>query len=369
MVVSPMSYYLPAKIPGYLLRLSHHYAGDTDNATLKSLIDAARVYVDEGIQYDNWDGGTYGHDVRLYLPLEALAAISPKQQEKLTETLTRDLRGIAPQRPGEFISTVVFELNDENDADFQQAVSICEKPVVSPDALTIWKPSFVRVFITHRDEHKAAAQDLAQALEGYGFSCFVAHDTIAPMTEWRLEIMRGLETMEVMLVFLTDDFHESTWTNQEVGYALGVGTPIICVKLGKADPAGFIGHIQAMKAKLDEPDDAAARLYPLLRDALGARTRLQTGVVKAFAESPSWGETTIRFQRLEAAVEKLTDGELQMIIDAYYRNDQLYGATYLTHQNNRRLRTFLEKTTGNEFDIHGRKISLRRSDAPDEIPF
>ena len=25
------------------------------------------------------------------------------------------------------------------------------------------------------------------------------------------------------------------------------------------------------------------------------------------------------------------------------------------------------KTTGNEFDIHGRKISLRRSDAPDEI--
>ena len=35
----------------------------------------------------------------------------------------------------------------------------------------------------------------------------VAHDTIAPMTEWRLEIMRGLETMEVMLVFLTDDFH------------------------------------------------------------------------------------------------------------------------------------------------------------------
>jgi hypothetical protein len=61
---------------------------------------------------------------------------------------------------------------------------------------------------------------------------------------WQQEIEKGLETMEVMLAFITDDFHDSVWTNQEVGYALGKGVPIIPVKFGRNDPDGFIGSKQ-----------------------------------------------------------------------------------------------------------------------------
>ena len=69
------------------------------------------------------------------------------------------------------------------------------------------------------------ARRLGDALCAYGISPFVAHDTIVPMKTWQLEIEKGLETMEVMLAFLTDDFHQSTWTNQEIGYALGKSVP------------------------------------------------------------------------------------------------------------------------------------------------
>ncbi len=349
-----MNYYLPAKIRGYLLRLSHHYAEIPDKAKLKAILDTARVFVAVGLHYDNWEGGTYGHDVRLYLPLETLAKISAKEQEKLTETLTSELRAIAPQVPNEFINGVQFEMNDEGDVDFQRSMLLLRnRPALIPEALKIWQPGLIRVFISHRDQQKIKARELASALEAYGFSCFVAHDTIAPMAEWRLEIMRGLETMEVMLAFVTDDFSASSWTNQEVGYALGADKPVIGLKLGKEDPPGFIQHIQALKAQIDTPVDTAARIYPILCEALGAKNRMQTGLVTAFVNSPDWGETTKRFDRLSKVVETLTKEELHTIVQAFNANDQLHGAAYLTNHHNR-LKIFLEKTTGKKFDIHSR---------------
>lgn len=37
----------------------------------------------------------------------------------------------------------------------------------------------------------------------------VAHETIPANEEWRKVIVSGLETMEIMVLFLTDDFPES----------------------------------------------------------------------------------------------------------------------------------------------------------------
>ena len=128
---------------------------------------------------------------------------------------------------------------------------------MNPDNLSIWRPGLGRIFISHRDKHKAEARELADALEEYGFSSFVAHETIPANEEWRKVIVAGLETMEIMVVFLTDDFHESIWTNQEVGHALGRGVPIISLKLGRLDPPGFISHVQALRGSIQQPITAA----------------------------------------------------------------------------------------------------------------
>jgi TIR domain len=136
--------------------------------------------------------------------------------------------------------------------------------LVDPDNLSIWRPGLVRLFISHRDSHKRQATSLADALEPLGISSFVAHETIEPTKEWRREIMNGLETMEIMLVFLTDDFQESPWTNQEVGFALGRGIPIVSLKMAIRDPPGFISHEQALRGHIDNPADSAVRLQKLL---------------------------------------------------------------------------------------------------------
>jgi TIR domain len=103
-------------------------------------------------------------------------------------------------------------------------------------------------------------------LETYGVSAFVAHDTIEPMSTWQREIEKGLETMEIMLAFITDDFHESSWTNQEIGYALGKDIPVIPVKLEGRDPDGFIGATQAVKGRLEQPSACVKKIYEILCD-------------------------------------------------------------------------------------------------------
>ena len=91
------------------------------------------------------------------------------------------------------------------------------------------------------------------------------------MKTWQLEIEKGLETMEVMLAFVTDDFHNSTWTNQEIGYALGKSVPIISVKLETKSPQGFIGSKQALRGHLDRPEELASAIFQVLVEEVGEK--------------------------------------------------------------------------------------------------
>ena len=88
---------------------------------------------------------------------------------------------------------------------------------------------------------------LGEKLEVLGISSFVAHETITPTTKWKDEIHKGLETMDACIAFLTNDFYESEWTNQELGYALSRQVPVFLYSVDGTDPKGFHFDIQAIK--------------------------------------------------------------------------------------------------------------------------
>ncbi|SCY78276.1 toll/interleukin-1 receptor domain-containing protein [Microvirga guangxiensis] len=366
------SYYLPSKIGSYLKRLDLEYS--RDKQSLKGeIIKSARAIVIENTEYDNWNGGTTGHDVRLFLPEGILSKIGLSSQVEIGESLRVDLNTCCTHVENEFFRAVQLELNDEHDPEYQRAIPLSQRPQINPDNLSIWKPGLVRLFISHRDEYKRVATDLADALEIYGIGSFVAHDTIEPTREWRREIMNGLETMEVMLVFLTDNFSESIWTNQEVGFALGKGVPIISLKLEKKDPPGFISHEQALRSSLSDPASSAKQIQKLVAEKLGRRDRIQSGLIAAFLTSPDWNEARDRFEAMASTVETLSDREFDEIVQGFYKNNQLYGATYLVNARER-LKTFLEKTSGKKIEIKGREIkeiktTPRSMYLDDDIPF
>jgi hypothetical protein len=166
-----------------LRRLASQYA--RTNPALQKVIVASRVLVIECTAYDNWNGGTDGHDVRLYVPAELLGEIDVDKQHDAIEMLRGDLNKLAHAIENEYINQVHLEMTEDNDPDCQRANAFSARSAPNPDRLGIWREGYVRVFISHRNQHRAAAHQLAQGLEDYGFSCFVAHDTIPANEEWR----------------------------------------------------------------------------------------------------------------------------------------------------------------------------------------
>jgi nucleoside 2-deoxyribosyltransferase len=78
---------------------------------------------------------------------------------------------------------------------------------------------------------------LKSRLSVFSASCFVAQMDVRPTTEWQEEIENALATMHGFVALMTPDFHDSDRTDQEVGYALAQGVPMIAVRLGQ-DPLG-----------------------------------------------------------------------------------------------------------------------------------
>jgi hypothetical protein len=224
------------------------------------------------------------------------------------------------------------------------------------------------LFISHKDSHKIEAKSLADSLEEYGVSTFVAHDNIEPMSTWQGEIEKALATMEIMLAFVTDDFHDGFWTNQEIGYALGKQIPIIPVKLERADPMGFIGKVQALRGRLDDPQASASAVFDVIGDKLGQRTRLQRALIAAFTTSPDFNETIRRFKRLDSSVQSLTNEEFAEIAEGFAVNNQLHNCGYLVNQSEG-LQKFLTRCMGKAVHIEGTKILLTTPPPDDDIPF
>jgi hypothetical protein len=361
------TYYLPRKLPAYLLRLDREYAR-TDSALQRDIIQNCRAVPVEETYFDNYNGGSTGHDARLYVPMDIHERIPLNQLEKVADGICADLNQLSRQIPNEYFRAVILEVDDENDPDYQRAIPFAEKPPPNPETLSFWKPGQIRLFITHRDSDKAGANELAEALSAYGISSFVAHDTIMPMKEWRREILKGLETMEIMLIYLTDKFEDSIWTQQEVGFALGKGIPIISLKLQKKDPPGFIDNVQAQRGSIDDPASCAAALYKHISEQLGAKERLNDGLVAAFVASEDYNHARYRFDRMAANVDKLTDAQLASIIKGYRDNPALNSAFYLDNQYNR-LANYLQQATGAAYQINGKDIEAPRPSLDDEVPF
>lgn len=360
-----MSFVIPGKLQGYIRRLCLSYKAENPN--LSGLLASAPIYVNEGVSYDNYDGGTYGHNVIIFFPDEFFERHPLKDQEKLKSRLLDDLRTVASSVPNEFVYGISFDLADENDPEFQKALAAGASPEPPLSTLPFWHNDYVRLFISHRDKHKRHAHELRSELEQFGISSFVAHDTIRPMATWQGEILKALQTMEVFLCFITDDFDASVWTNQEIGYAMGRRTPIISFKLETKDPPGFIGAEQALRGTLKHVKSSVDAILDLISNKVGQGERIKKATLEAFSQSKSFADAELKFDRMVSVVKKINDDELDFIVRSFNANTQLNSAYYLTRGN--RFINYLARASGKNFAISNGELAKLAPPDLDEIPF
>ena len=206
------------------------------------------------------------HTLIFHLPKKCFEnGISLKNQDELCEKIKADLNRIITES-NESIFEIKFELKDEVDIGEYLKNNIRKNDTDLKD-ITFWKPDCLRVFISHSSIDYDIAKRLKDRLIYDGISCFVVHKDIQPTTEWKKEIKKALNSMEVMFVLVTKDSNKSDWVDQEIGYALGQNIPIIPVKLDSSDPKGFMSDIQALTLNRDHI--VSDKIYDTIKKIVG----------------------------------------------------------------------------------------------------
>lgn len=197
----------------------------------------------------------------------------------------------------------------------------------------IWTPERIRVFASHVSTHRHQVGELAYELNRFAFSCFVAHDAIEPSRAWQEVIELALGTCDVFLAYVTPNFHESDWTDQEVGWALGRDVVVVPLKVG-ADPYGFFGTYQALAVSENQrPSEIATAVARAIAIAIFRQQRrgasrlvepMANAVVEAFCISRSFESTRRRFELLRLVPrERWTDDHVKRLREAAVENSQI----------------------------------------------
>lgn len=188
----------------------------------------------------------------------------------------------------------------------------------------IWGPAGFRLFISHLATHKKFAGQLRSSLLPCAVSSFVAHSDIEPTQEWQTQIELALSTCDALVALLHPGFHDSKWTDQEIGWALGRGIPVFAVRLGE-DPYGFFGKVQAFHGLKKEPPALADELFGSYCKHPRTRQTMAKCLIDWFCSSDSFATAKSRM----GLVEKITCWDKtfeQRLVSALAENGQINGS-------------------------------------------
>ena len=181
----------------------------------------------------------------------------------------------------------------------------------------IWNNGSFRIFLSHKAEHKVKTAKVQEELAAYGIESFVAHNDIEPTREWQEEIENALYTMDVLVALLTEGFQDSSWTDQEIGFALGRKKQVIAVRMG-TDPYGFIGRYQAVTATWDNATDGIIKALMKHEKMIDIYIELMRKC-RSFAKGNSLAEYL-------PYMESINNEQAIMMIDVFHDNNQVNGS-------------------------------------------
>lgn len=206
-------------------------------------------------------------------------------------------------------------------------------PVGARSGEGIWTDLPVRAFLSHiHQERHLAGEVKCRLAENYGITAFVAHDDIHPSRQWREAIKEGLGSCHVFVAFLHEGYHESQWCDQEAGWALARGIPILPVRPVGFDRAkvhdGFLEEHQdiSLDRAVGQHDYwAADQIFQSVLRHAQTREVGVAALAEAFVKSRSFN-TTRRFWAMLEAQPVVGSEQLRRLEYAVQVNRQVYDA-------------------------------------------
>jgi hypothetical protein len=165
-----------------------------------------------------------------------------------------------------------------------------------------WPQGSFRLFISHVSEKLDSIAMIKNRLSDYGISCFIAQLDIEPTREWQDEIEAAIRSADALAAVLTPNFRSSTWTDQEIGIAVGSGVLVIPIDAGLA-PYGFLARSQALPVKGKKAKDVAELLVQVLTRNPATAARMGEVLVGRLEVSTSWNWTRALMTLIEQLPE------------------------------------------------------------------
>lgn len=191
------------------------------------------------------------------------------------------------------------------------------------------------VFISHSTKDLTSVNSLTWELEFLGLEVFVAHRDITPTEVWRRAIIDALKNMEIFIAYITQNFKDSEWCDQESGIAYFLEKKIIPLIVEPDSikvPYGFLNEFQKLDISSDKRSHpykwdqiVASDIFDLLHSNEKYSALLRQGMLNKIPKVSSYGCANSLFQKLPLA-EPLTKEEFEMIVRESNRNNQIYEA-------------------------------------------
>ncbi len=188
------------------------------------------------------------------------------------ELLTRKAQGQIYWRNRGQVNANPFTINPKNYEDVER---ILEKKRHNSEA-RLQRSEQVKVFLSYSVRNKKVANTIKTHLESEGMEVFLAHEAIKVSDRWRDRILQELKECDVFVAILTDKFRESSWCDQEGGFAMAYGKKIVSLMVGQ-HPHGFLESYQATKLNKKNVSNACS----VIIDAISSDAKLSKAYYEA----------------------------------------------------------------------------------------
>lgn len=177
----------------------------------------------------------------------------------------------------------------------------------------------IRIFMSHKKEYRQIASEFKRLLDYECFDTFVAHEDIQDNELWKDSIKRDLTNTNVFVALVTDDFEQSVWCQQEVGWAVARNILTMGINFREpVPPLGFLGEQQLIK--FIEYNNSVSRIKKVILENQSLKEIWRLSVLKEIGESINWNQVR-HYWKMISNFDNLTTEETSLLRRAYDENE------------------------------------------------
>lgn len=273
---------------------------------LAILLEGCRSAVIGSDQYGNYNHSILSAFV-IYAPLDKYFKLKKLTKDDCKVILDSVLDLYPPEDYGPEIDSIKFRILKEDP---------------NGDTTQQYLGKSIRVFLSYSSKDKELIGSIKECLEKYGLEIFIAHEDIKPSLEWQEVILENLDSTDIFIPVITENFHLSDWTDQESGIAFIKNKFIIPISVDNYAPYGFLSKFQALKFRREYVNLSCNFIIKTISENPRFTQALTDSLINILPRVWSFEEAGNKFKILAGLT--FSKEQINEIIKHSVQNDQIY---------------------------------------------